>query len=205
MTRKVPYSFFNEARYIAISVRDCTVTVTRITQSDCILQMYNFAFVSVVILVPMIVVTNVVANFMVLCLAILFTTTIALGLLFVPKVWYVGSTTPLGYTYGFVRLVARRSEDDLTNMYETEKHRFLYSSSTGSRGNVSARLATGRSADVPSSLRGSTTDLVFSKGDSKKWKEGGVVYNKFYKNSFTICLYLSYKSNLPPTNRFMTQ
>lgn len=49
--------------------------------------MYNFAFVSVVILIPMIVVANVVASFMVLCLAILFTTTIALGLLFVPKIW----------------------------------------------------------------------------------------------------------------------
>lgn len=129
MTRKVPYSFFNEARYIAIS-------------------MYNFAFVSVVILIPMIVVSNVVANFMVLCLAILFTTTIALGLLFVPKIW----------------LVARRSEDDLQNMYENEKHRFLYSSGT-TRSNVSARQLT---SEGPSSIRASAADPTSVRGDSKK-------------------------------------
>jgi hypothetical protein len=129
MTRKVPYSFFNEARYIAIS-------------------MYNFAFVSVVILIPMIVVTNIVANFLVLCLAILFTTTIALGLLFVPKIW----------------LVARRSENDLLSMYEAEKHKFLYSSGGGTtRSNVSARQLTN---DDPSSVR--SIDPASVRGDSKK-------------------------------------
>jgi hypothetical protein len=90
MTRNVPYSFFNESRYIAISI-------------------YNFAFVAVVILIPMVVVANVAANFLVLCLAIIFTTTIALGLLFAPKIW----------------LVIRHTEEDLKQMYETEKQSFL--------------------------------------------------------------------------------
>ncbi len=128
--------------------------------------MYNFAFVAVVILIPMIVVTNVVANFMVLCLAILFTTTIALGLLFVPKIWYVRCTTSSRRTNRFIRLVARRAEDDLMNLYEMEKHRFLYSSGTGSRSNMSARQV---AAEAPSSLRSSALDHAqSSKGDSKK-------------------------------------
>lgn len=64
------------------------------------------------------------------------------------------------------RLVARRSEDDLMNMYEAEKHRFLYSSGGTTRSNVSAKQATN---DDPSSIRSSATfDPASVRGDSKK-------------------------------------